>query len=92
MIILRALLNGVASLVALLVVTLGIPMLFLRCHIAMLWPTPIAWTLGYASAALVLFFMSKLQRTTLHLSVGNLIVQNLLSVGFLACYIIPMNT
>jgi hypothetical protein len=86
MIILRALLNGTAALAALFIVAGGVGHMLWWIDTIDAISFPISFGLGAVAAAAVLFLMSRLQRNARHLSVPNLIVQNILSVAFIvAC-------
>ena len=89
MILIRALFNGTVSLVVFFAITSGI-MTLLHIIRIKFFPAEMIFLIGGISIILVLFYMSRLQKRALDLSKLNIIIQNILSLGFIACCLIPM--
>lgn len=92
MLILRALLNGVVGVVVLVAVTRGAGNVF-----GWMDPDGAFWHasalgLGWIAAAATLFLMLRLQRQARNLSVGDLVVQNILSAIFVGLFLLPIKS
>ncbi len=92
MILLRALLNGIIGLVALIAALTGCDRMISAFSPDKTEPALVAWVLGGAVALAVLLFMSNLQRKARQLSIVNLIVQNTLSIAFIVLCLIPVKS
>jgi len=92
MLILRALLNGVLGVVVLVAVTRGADEVFGWMASIAAFSHTISLGLGVVAAAATLFLMSRLQRQARNLSVGDLVVQNLLSAIFVGLFLLPIKS
>ena len=89
MILLRALLNGIIGVFALVIVFAGTDRLFTAVAPSISEPPTAAWVLGSTVAVCVLLVMSNLQRISRQLSIPYLVVQNILSIVFILLCVVP---
>ena len=92
MILLRALLNGILGMAAFFLLFAGCDRVLVAIAPAIAEPPVCAWVAGSLAAIATLIAMSVLQRRARQLSIGNLIVQNTLSVAFIVVCLIPIQS